>query len=600
MGLPWPLNRRRVRLLPVGEDGAPDYNPSVAGPWSGPGVPPVGVLAAEPWAIDFDPRSTPQHRELLRKIYLLRRARGQEWVVKKRVQKRGHRTWMWLDVCTFGEYPTSDQIAAEVEGPWGGGEYHIWAMKPQPPQHVFTVRIRGESVNTLADESNEGDRKPQPTDPFAALEAQAAASLANNPAALKAVGEGLLAKRWGVTPPEHSMGRPPEDADEKAVLAAHPELAQRAAAARLAKRYGVRLKDLLPAQPAQDGDDESDELDRVVKFLAKAKKMRGLLGLGAETVASPGGGPSFFSPIIEGVGKMIANTDGVQVMKALGSLGGGGGAGGDRAAGPRGAVPLRPSPPVPAISGPAPKADHPAVELDDPETGRPFVFTESPAQPQGPGSEVAALPATAPVEGAEMSVSSAQVPATPADGLSYKHLLAETFTDEGRWTEYPPSATAEEALAKVTGLIDGKEALSWLMGLDWGALQTQLQSRPPEFVQWLGRQAQAGDRGWAGLFKVLASMHPHSMLLIFRKGLSISLVRLSPAGALCQTFMTEEGARYLTFAMALAHEVQAKYSVGSSGNPAPTAPAGQSAEANGADGGDRDANPDGDELDGMR
>lgn len=515
----WPFgNRETVTLRPAdeygdgyeygGEGGLP---PGVRyGPHRAP--PPEWIIANELWATDFD--LSRRGRLLMQRIWKLQQHNGQVWSVTKSIKGKNSR-YASREVATFLEFPTVDQLRAKVLPEHGGGTYDVWALKPQPPAMVFQFILTETNLDEEAAQ-DAGPAKPtKPADPFAQVDAAVAEHIATNPAALERIVGGVMEKRFGVKE-EKPVVEKPEDAEFKQFLSAHPEIAEKAMAARWAKRLGLKVKDLLPG-----AEDDEDDFTRLGKMMGKVKKYGELFGLTPQPIER---GPSMFAPILDGFGRMLGNTDPVKLFQMIGA----------------GTGPKQAALPAPATLTPtsAPESMPAAAEPD----------TAAPA------------PTTPVAEGEVMSP--AALPATPADGDNYKHLLPNAYTPDCKWAEYPPSATSKEALEKIGDIVDKDEALQWLMGLDWAMLQQQLQLRVDEFAQWLAQRAKSGDHGWVGLFNVLSRLHPRSMLLVFRRGLEIPLVRLSAAGSICQSLTTEQGAAYLTYAMALLHEARVQYHIG--------------------------------------
>ena len=512
----WPFNRETVRLVAADEDGE-DYGEAGLPPGAryGPNraPPPEWIVRNESWAFDFSADLNRRNRFLVQRIWKAQQVNGQVWSVQKTTQKN-HR-FDAREVATFPDFPTVDQLKVKVLPEHGGGTYSVWATKPQPPAMVFQFIL---SETDLDAEAAQVVAKPagKPADPFAAVDVAIAEHMANNPAAIEQLVAGVMEKRFGVKQPVKPADEKPEDPELQRFLDSHPEVADKIMAAKWAKNLGLKVKDLLP--PAEGDDD--DEFTKMLKALKRAKDFGKLLGYDS-TAEAKDRGPGLFEPILEGLGKMLGNTDVAGVVKML---------------------------------------QKPSATPQQAQIQAPAVATQVAGATAAP-EQPTPTPAAPVLEGEVMSAP-ADVPATPADGDSYKHLLPVSYTPDCKWAEYPPSATSKEALDKITALVDKDEAVQWLMSLDWAMLKRQLSLGVADFSQWLSEQAKAGDKGWLGLFNVLSRLHPHSMLLVLKHGLSIPIVRFSSAGEVCQMLLTEQGAAYLTFSMALCHEAHAKYGLG--------------------------------------
>lgn len=493
MRLPF-LRRHEVEL-------EPDADYIQPGPMSR-SVPPIAwIMENEPWAQEFTPDMYPAHLRTIRSVWRLRMVPNQTWVVKKKLATaRGHTRV--AEVGSFSDFPTTDQIRDHVLEQYGGGEYEIWALRPSPPQKLWITHIPGPAVEPAAIGNEKAARALSPKEAFEANIYQQAAA---DPDLMARLAVKRIHEMFGLAPEQPP---PKPDADEALLqrfLHENPQLAIKINAARIAKKLGVKVKDILGGEQ-DDEEDEEESFRKEVRRAAMAEVRARLRGEGRQ-----GGTEGGFGSALVG---LLSRVDPNKALDALSHL--------------------LPTPGVAAA---------------------------------GAGAEVAQSTATAqaqaqlPPPAAEAATAQAQTPAQaqcPAPEARYDHLFAaeeRTALLLGRWREYPPAADAKEALERFRRLLGIPEPVSWLMAVDWAELGRRLALPVPEFAAWLVR---AKDERWRALFKLLAHAHPVTLLLVLRRAADLPIIRGTPLEQAASRLLTQEGITYITLAMALCHELQAQ------------------------------------------
>jgi len=534
------------------------------------------MLAAEPWAADFDVDNSVEERELIVKVARLRKRRNQEWLVRKKVSKLvpgspRNRHRVTVVVASLRDFPTSQQVEDAVVGEYGGGIYEIWARFP--PQYISQISVDGDPLEPfLANEIPEDTKKEDWRERLAQA---AMTKMLDDPERLISYADAYMMKELGIKSQRNGKVSTEDvfnDPNVQAMMNANPKIREKLALAKIVEASGgvLRLKDL------QGNDDDADEMTKLGRDLVR-RRLR--------EAANGDGKGSFWDrldigQIVDTVGKLVSGAQGPgnQVPSS-----------GD----PRTITvqpqpaPALPAPRIPASDNGVPVrvvgANPRPIQQPSGDVDRAIANTATPA-PVDFGSPTAASVTPAPASPPSSKLPSAlvEVPDSmfnsdvgtgssegdqplvlddfvqqfpdAAKGQSYKSIL-QNVVSSGTWAEWPPASNENIAMAKIkTVLPANTSAIAWFTRIDWNGLGSRLTLPAPEFVRWLVTEARTKPEA-RSLFDVLSSVHPVTFGRVLRAGTRNPLVSNSVAGQICQRLTTGDGLAWITQVMAVSHEI---------------------------------------------
>ncbi|MDP2660157.1 MAG: hypothetical protein Q8R28_05470 [Dehalococcoidia bacterium] len=556
-------------------------------------------LAEEPWAMGFDARI---HSRKILKVNELRGVNNQSWEIRKPVSRwsvdhaRVLHGPIVLD--TVSEFPSMEYVESHLVPEYGGGKYVIWSRIPLQSVHEWIFGgdpITPDQFKKPTSSSATGAADANGSDPTRSFEDRildAYTKRVGDSDLADVLGPALLAKRFKLDAklliPQKDTPPNPEDEELASFLRDNPELRAKAMRRRLAKKLGLKASEVGLEEVEEPLDPQAA---RVQKF------MDNLTDRALEEAVSGkrrGEGPSAWDRILG----IVEKVDLEGALRMLQEMGGAGRTLGQGQGQGIGQVtvqqPYQPQPQaIPAqveyVPAPAPEPARPAEF-----TNRRVRITGTPAEGgQSEGSRPSTTdnlqhvrttergavvvrrtenggggnggPRTIRIAGQAGGAVPApsarasypfELPGEGSEGPDYLWMFnGMALPSGGKWGQFPPATSGAEALSQLGEYLpEGSDAMGLFMQTDWQAVtQHAVADAPEPFVRWL---LQSGDDKLAGLYTVLASVHPITFLRALDVARSNPVTSSTVLGQLAARLLQPDGVQWVYTACAVAHEIQ--------------------------------------------